>query len=289
MSGHASGWPRFDGFAMTTETDTVFTTIADHALEIRRFAGSGGSTATPTIIFLHEGLGSAGQWRDYPAKVCAATGCPGLAYSRVGYGGSAPCSLPRKTGYMHTEAREFLPALVRQFDLKDIVLYGHSDGASIALIYAADAGQSEASPPQMPRLRGVVVEAPHVMVEEISVAAIERAVDAYESGDLRQRLARHHGANVDHAFYGWADIWRLPAFLKWSLTADIHRLAAPILAIQGRGDPYGSLAQLQAIRENVAGTYEELILPDCGHAPHREKTQATLAAACQFISKCVLT
>lgn len=233
----------------------------------------------PTMVFLHEGLGSLGLWRDIPAAAVERTGLGALVYSRAGYGGSDPCGLPRPIEYMHDEARCVLPAVLREAGVREHILFGHSDGASIALIHAGDCPQ--------PGLRGLVLEAPHVFAEPMGLDSIAKAREAYRSGDLRQRLARHHGVNVDCAFFGWADAWLDPRFRDWNLEAFLPSIRVPALVIQGDDDEYGSAAQVDAIACRSGAPVETMLLPDCGHAPHRDRREAVLEAVARF-AKCVL-
>ena len=226
------------------------------------------------LVFLHEGLGSAKQWRDFPARVGEGSGLAALAYSRLGYGGSDPVTLPRPLDYMEDEARRFLPALLDALALDSVVLVGHSDGASIALVHAAlDGGK---------RVRGLVLEAPHVFVEDVSVASIADAREAFDNGDLREKLAKHHGDNVDVAFRGWNDAWLDPAFRAWNLEAYLPQIDVPVLVIQGDDDPYGTRAQVDAIARQVRGPVEVLMLPRCGHSPHRDQPEAAAVAMIAF-------
>lgn len=231
----------------------------------------------PTLVFLHEGLGCVAMWRDFPAKLAAATGCGALVYSRLGYGRSDACVLPRPVRFMHDEALNVLPRLLAAAGIHECVLVGHSDGGSIALIYA---GGTAAEP-----LRGVIAEAPHVFCEEVTVCAIRKAKESYERGDLRQRLMRYHGANTDCAFYGWSDTWLRPDFLGWNLEAYLPRIRVPMLVVQGENDEYGTPAQVDAIARQAGGEVEVMMLPRCGHAPHREQEAVTLQAMAQFIAR----
>jgi len=258
---------------------TTEMTVAGKHLEVRHYAPRGHAVVSPrppTLVFLHEGLGSVGLWRDFPQALADATGCPALAYSRQGYGRSAPIALPRPLSFMHDEARTALPALLAAAGISDAILVGHSDGASIALIYAGEQGGC---------LRALVLEAPHVFVEEVSVISIARARESYRAGPLRERLARHHGDNVDGAFYGWADSWLDPGFRSWNIEEFLPAIKVPILLIQGEDDEYGTLAQIERIERQVAAPVERCILAQCGHAPHRDQPAATLAAMAAFINK----
>ena len=230
---------------------------------------------SPALVFLHEGLGSAKQWRDFPARVAEDTGLGAIAYSRIGYGASDPVTLPRPLTYMQDEARESLPALLDARAIEAAILVGHSDGGSIAIVHAAlDGGK---------RVRAIVLEAPHVFVEDVSVASITKAREAFETGDLREKLAKHHGANVDGAFRGWNDAWLDPRFRSWNIEGYLPRITVPVLVIQGDDDPYGTRAQVDAIARQVSGPVEVLRLARCGHAPHRDQPAATREAIARFL------
>jgi pimeloyl-ACP methyl ester carboxylesterase len=237
-------------------------------MELRRLAGP-----APRLVFLHEGLGCVGMWRDFPDRLAAATGLGGLVYSRRGHGASEPAPLPRPVRFMHDEAYEVLPALLAAERIEAPILVGHSDGGSIALLHAA----------RFP-VRAVVALAPHVFVEDVSVASIARAAVAYRSGDLRARLERWHGANVDCAFWGWNQVWLDPAFRGWNIEAEVAEIAAPLLVIQGSADEYGTMAQVEAIRRRARGRVETLVLEGCGHNPARERPEETLAAIAAFVA-----
>lgn len=227
----------------------------------------------PTLVFLHEGLGSIGQWREFPLQLVQATGCRALLYSRYGYGGSAVLAEPRRSvRFMHEEALDFLPPLLAALRIERPILIGHSDGASIAMIHAG-AGHA---------VRGVAVMAPHVFVEPICVASIEKAQQAFESTNLPGRLAKYH-RDARKTFYLWVDVWLDPEFLHWNIEEYLGGIDCPLLAIQGEDDEYGSMAQLEAIRRGVRGACELVKLKDCGHAPFRDQPEATLAALGRFV------
>jgi pimeloyl-ACP methyl ester carboxylesterase len=235
----------------------------------------GAASARPTIVFLHEGLGSVSMWRDFPQRLCAACGCRGLVYSRPGYGRSTPRRPDERwqSDFMHRQADEVLPALQRALGLdgERLVLLGHSDGGSIALLHAARHA-----------VAGVVVMAPHILVEPVSVASIEKARVAYETTELRARLARHH-ADPDSAFYGWNDIWLAPAFRDWNIAAELGAITCPLLAIQGFDDEYGTMAQIDGIAARVPQT-QRLKLERCGHSPHRDQPDQVIAAVRDFVA-----
>lgn len=235
------------------------------------FACLSGTRPGPTIVFLHEGLGSVALWKNFPLRVVQQTGLSAVVYSRRGHGHSDPDRLPRPTTFMHHEGEVVLPTLLDALALDDVILFGHSDGASIALLAAARPD---------PRIRRLVVLAPHVFVEDLSVASIVAARRSFENGDLRERLAKYHH-DPAHTFWAWNDVWLDPAFRSWDIRDRLARIACPILAIQGRGDEYGTLAQIDEIA--AATRADVLILDDCGHSPHRDRTELVLAATAAFI------
>jgi pimeloyl-ACP methyl ester carboxylesterase len=234
-------------------------------------------TAAPLLVFLHEGLGSVSMWRDFPLALCEALQCRGLVYSRPGYGQSTPRATDEAWGtdFMHRQAFEVLPALFEALGVdtaKDKPwLFGHSDGGSIALLFAA----------RFPdQVAGAIVVAPHILVEDISVASIAEARTAYRQSNLRQRLARHH-ADVDSAFWGWNDIWLLPAFREWNITRELSTITCPLLAIQGVNDEYGTLEQVRGIAR-LTPQCELVKLADCGHSPHRDRQDRLIEAVKDF-------
>jgi pimeloyl-ACP methyl ester carboxylesterase len=228
----------------------------------------------PTLIFLHEGLGSIRQWRDFPAKVAAATGCRALVYDRYGYGQSDMLEEPRRgVRFMHDEALLSLPELRKELGIDDAVLIGHSDGASIALIHAGAGHQA----------RGLAVMAPHVFIEPICLSSIEAATRAFEATDLAAKLGRYH-RDARKTFYGWADVWTEESFKIWDIRQEyLSNIRAPVLAIQGYGDDYGTMAQLDETARHVAGPCELVKLGDCGHIPFRDQPEKILAAVSRFI------
>jgi pimeloyl-ACP methyl ester carboxylesterase len=250
-----------------------FLEIRGHRLEYR-WTGPA-EPAGPSIVFLHEGLGSVGLWRDFPDRLAAAARCPALIYSRQGHGRSDPPAHPRTARYLHDEALLVLPELLSRLQVNAPVLVCHSDGASIALIHAADG--------RWP-VRGLVLEAPHVFVEDVTLAGIERAGMAFRDGHFARGLARHHGARAEPLFWAWHDTWLSPGFRGWNIERDLPRIACPILAIQGAEDEYGTTAQSEAIARQASGPVETLVLPGCGHSPHREQPETVLAAMARFVS-----
>jgi pimeloyl-ACP methyl ester carboxylesterase len=232
----------------------------------------------PLIVFLHEGLGSLSTWRDFPARLCAATGCRGLVYSRPGYGRSTPRAAEEAwdVDFLHRQAHEVLPAVLDALAIDALRdppwLFGHSDGGSIALLYAAR---------HVHELAGAIVAAPHILVEDLSVASIAQAREAYLTTDLRQRLARHHD-DPDSAFWGWNRIWLHPPFRQWSIEEEIRSIRCPLLAVQGLDDEYGTLEQIHGIARRLPQT-QLLELPDCGHSPQRDQPEPLIAATAAFI------
>lgn len=247
-----------------------FADIAGRKLEYRMIPGD---PERPPLVFLHEGLGSAGLWRDFPDKVARHLGSRALVYSRFGYGQSDGLLGPRSSQFMHEEALDYLPQLLDGLGLERPLLVGHSDGASIALIHAGASGRAVA---------GLALMAPHVFIEPVCVQSIARIRETYRtSGELKVRLARHH-AHVDDAFLGWADTWLAPEFLAWSIEDIVAHIAVPMLLIQGRDDEYGTLAQLDRIEARAQGPARRLVLTDCGHAPQRDQESAVLEAIVTF-------
>jgi pimeloyl-ACP methyl ester carboxylesterase len=235
-----------------------------------------GPEEAPTLVFLHEGLGSTSLWRDFPDRLTAETGCGALIYSRAGYGRSDPVPLPRPVRFMHHEAA-VLPRVLAAAGIRDHVLIGHSDGASISLIHAG-------SRPG-PGLRGLILEAPHVFTEPHGLASIARMREAYRDTDLRARLSRHHGDNVDVAFRGWNDVWLNPEFAAWNIEEYLPAIRVPILILQGEDDEYGTWRQVEAIERQSGGSVESIAIPDCGHSPHREQPDVTLRAMADFVMR----
>ncbi|MGB5329291.1 MAG: alpha/beta fold hydrolase [Gammaproteobacteria bacterium] len=264
-------------------SETVeFVTLAwgDHPLRIEyQWLGSTESQA-PLIVFLHEGLGSLAMWKDFPARLCAQGGFRGLVFSRPGYGRSTPHAAIERWGvdFMHRQAYELLPQLLRALEVDVLAappwLLGHSDGGSIALLYAARYPE---------RVAGVIALSPHIMVEELSIESIEKARRVYLETDLKARLGRYHD-DPDSAFWGWNDTWLDPEFRSWSIESEIGAIECPLLAVQGLDDEYGTLAQIHGIAERAPQT-EILELPDCGHSPQRDQSDSLLRHAVDIIDR----
>ena len=249
-----------------------FASAAGHSLAYEWVGEPRGDTV---LVFLHEGLGSIRQWRDFPARVAAATGCRALVYDRYGYGQSDVLrEAKRDVHFMHEEALGALPALLENLRVENPILVGHSDGASIALIHAGGGH----------RVRGVVAMAPHVFIEPVCLSSIRKAAETFETTDLPARLGKYHG-DVRKTFYGWAEVWLDPGFERWDIREDfLPNVACPVLAIQGYDDEYGTMAQLDEIAHRVKGPCELLKLERCGHAPFRDQPETVLKRVSQFVT-----
>jgi pimeloyl-ACP methyl ester carboxylesterase len=249
-------------------------TINARRLECRAWGGI--PAERPTIVLLHEGLGSVALWRSFPEQLAARTGWCVFAYSRAGYGGSNPVELPRPLDYMEREAVDVLPRVLDAIGFRSGVVLGHSDGASIAAIHAGSFTDF--------RMRGVGLIAPHFFTEPEGLAAIAEARAQYENGDLRDRLTRHH-ADADNAFRGWCGAWLDPGFKTWNIESFIGRIRSPILAIQGRDDQYGTLRQMEALTKGARAPLDIEILENCRHSPHLEQLEETLVIVSDFVAR----
>jgi len=230
----------------------------------------------PTIVMLHEGLGSVTTWGEFPQKVAAHTKAGVFVYSRAGYGKSSTITLPRALDYMQREATEVLPKLLDAIGFKRGIVLGHSDGATIAAYYAGSV--------QDHRVRGLILMAPHFFMEAGNIAAIKKTVETYQTTDLRARLARHH-ADVDAAFRGWSGAWLDPGFASFDTTDALAYVRVPMLIIQGAADPYGTIAQARVAEQECYCPVETLLMPGVGHAPHRENPEETLSAVAAFTDR----
>ncbi len=257
-----------------TLADSGFLDLAPLRLEYRMIGPR--PDAAPTIVMLHEGLGSAALWGGFPDKLAAATGAGVFVYSRAGYGKSSPGKLPHTVRFMHEEAVDVLPRVLDAIGLRRGILLGHSDGASIAAIYAGSV--------QDHRVRGLVLIAPHFFTEEIGLAEIRRARDAFAAGPLREKLKRWH-ADVDCAFRSWSEPWLDPEFAKWDITEALGYIRVPILIVQGEHDQYGTLRQLEVAERECFCPVETAVLPGIRHDPPREAPDQTLAIAAGFINR----
>lgn len=247
-------------------------TVDGRGLEILRIPGR--NPHATELVFLHEGLGSVSHWKDFPALVAEATGCPVTVYSRYGSGQSDLLTEPRPVSYMHHEGLDVLPELLAQLEIENPILVGHSDGVSIALIYAGSHDH----------IRGLVLLAPHVFVEDLSVTSIAEAKAQFETTNLPEKLARHH-RDAARTFWGWNNIWLDPEFRSWNIEEYLPRIACPTLVVQGLDDHYGTMAQVEAIRKQSGGPVEVLALEECRHSPQRDQPKATLQAIATFVNK----
>ena len=250
-------------------------------VEYRRIAAPAEAAAQPLLVFLHEGLGSLSMWRDFPDRLCQRLGCAGLVYSRPAYGQSTPKPADERwrPDFMHRQAREVLPPLLDALGVaQPYALFGHSDGGSIALLHAAMFPE---------RVAALIVAAPHLFVEDLTIASIEDARTAYATTDLRAKLGKHH-ADPDSAFRGWNDIWLDPAFRDWNIEAEVATVRCPVLAVQGHDDQYGTMAQIERIAElrpDSPGRTTLLKLDACGHSPHRDQPEALIGTAAEFLHR----
>lgn len=242
--------------------------------------GEGGLEGVPYLVFLHEGLGSVGQWKDFPMSLCQRTQLPALVFDRWGYGKSEPCDKVGDVGYLHEEALTSLPQVLAHFGIERGILVGHSDGGSIALMFAA------AHPGKVCCL---ITEAAHVFVEDVTLEGIREAVHVYEDTDLKERLAKYHGENTDLVFKRWSEIWLAPSFREWNIEDYLPKVNCPVLTIQGQDDPYGTPAQVDAIVRQVSGPATAVIIPACGHTPHFQAREAVLTAMGEFVGKYLAT
>jgi pimeloyl-ACP methyl ester carboxylesterase len=259
---------------MTLEVQQRLGEIEVDGLRLETLSIEPRARSSATIVMLHEGLGSIALWKDFPQLLAARTGCRVVAYSRYGHGNSDRLAERRPVAFMHHEGEVVLPELLAKLNLEQPILLGHSDGGSIALIFAG----------RYPgRVRALILEAPHVFVEDLGVASIAAAKIAFETTNFRDKLARYH-VNVDETFWGWNNIWLDPRFRSWNIESYLDSITCPILCIQGEQDEYGTPAQVEAIAAHVPGT-EIVMLPDCAHSPHRDQRQATLEKMAVFVER----
>jgi len=231
---------------------------------------------SPTLVLLHEGLGSIALWKDFPEQLHKATGCSVLAYSRQGYGASAKAELPRTTKYMHHEGEVILPVVLDYFNITNSVLIGHSDGASIALIHAGST--------QEQRIKALILLAPHVFVEDITIQSIQKAKDVFQNSNLPDKLAKYHKLNIEHVFWGWNDIWLHPEFKDWNIEEYLPQINIPLLIIQGRQDQYGTTLQVEKILRQTHGQASCSIFENCQHSPHADQKDLTIKAITQYMN-----
>lgn len=256
-----------------TTAEAGMLAAAGYAIEFERLPGR---VPGPTLVLLHEGLGCVGMWRRFPALLNAASGLPVFSYSRPGYGRSSSIPLPRSLDFHTRDALDVLPEVLAAAGIEDCMLVGHSDGASIAVVYAGAT--------QDPRVRALVLMAPHVLTEEKTVMNIAAAKRTFEATDLRDKLARYHGENVDCAFWGWCDAWLDADFRRWDITPWLPSIGVPVLTVRGNDDAYNTAVHVERIAAAVRGPLTRVDLPGCGHAPHLEQGEQVLAAVVAFLS-----
>ena len=249
-------------------------TIGSVRLEYRRIFPDPQRLGSPTLVLLHEGLGCVGLWKDFPERLARATGLGVFLWSRAGFGRSDPIALPRPLDYLEQET-PMTDEVLEAAGIEHSILVGHSDGGTIALLHAAG-GRAEGT-------LAVVTMAAHVFVEDVTIAGIRETKRAWEKGDLRAKLARWHGANVDNAFHGWCDTWLDPGFRDWNIERRLPAVRVPVLAMQGADDQYGTPAQVEAIARRVSGPAEKLLIPGAGHSPHVDRPDAVIEAISRFV------
>ena len=255
--------------------------VLDATLRVRHYhhdkalAQSGPQQVSPLLVFLHEGLGCVEMWKDFPQQVCAATGLSGIAYDRQGYGQSTPFTHPRRPNYLHIEAYDYLPALLFALEVDQVILIGHSDGGTIALLFAGAYPQKTCC---------LVTMAAHVFVETETVQGIAQAKEDYQSSTWPQKLAKYHADKTDAVFYAWTDTWLSSEFTTWNIEKELLDIQSPILVMQGVEDIYGTCKQVESIVHNSQGPAQPLWVPDCGHVPHLEARETTIAAVTEFIA-----
>ena len=231
----------------------------------------------PTLVLLHEGLGCVALWKDFPQQLATATGMGVFVFSRAGYGKSVALEDSRRsTQYLHHQAQQVLPEILAQLEIEEFILVGHSDGASLSIIYAGSDCCASG-------LQAVILMAPHVFNERVCVAGVREARVAYQQTDLKVKLAKYHGEKVDWVFHSWNDTWLSSDFWHWNIEEYLPRIKAPVLVLQGKDDHYGSMAQIDAIESQVPGKLTRIDLDQCAHSPHREQAQITVAAITEFV------
>ena len=230
----------------------------------------------PTLVFLHEGLGCIEIWRNFPETLCESIGCTGLVYDRKGYGDSEMFEGPWPVDYLEIESSRYLPALLKECNIDNVVLIGHSDGGTIALITAASHSNL---------VRGIITEAAHIFVEQITIEGIRSTVEAFETTSLKEKFVRYHKEHTEAIFYRWADRWLSPGFSNWNIQKDLSKITCPVLVLQGEDDAYGTPAQVKGIADQVSGPVHAKLIPDCGHTPHFQAKDTVILEMTRFIRK----
>lgn len=248
--------------------------VLDHIIQIQKINSKDFQSNKPVLVFLHEALGSIAQWKTFPQELCRRLNLPALLYDRIGSGGSDSISTPRRKGYLEEQAYEFLPEILEQLGIKKVILIGHSDGASIALLYAAKFQDKTLL---------TVSEAAHVFVEPVGLEGLKRAREAYLNGPVKKLLERYHGAKTDALFWAWYNTWSSEDYRDWSMEQYIPSITCPVLVIQGENDEYATLEQVHRVSKKTAGVCEEYIVPECAHIPHLQSGKAVLEKIAVFI------
>lgn len=232
----------------------------------------------PVLVFLHEALGCIEMWHEFPEQIAAMTGCDALIYDRLGHGKSSPLpSSSLNSDYLYTEAWESLPAVLSHCGIKRSVFIGHSDGGTIALLFSSKYPESAG---------GIITEAAHVFVDDLTVKGIKKAVNAYNTSNLKDKLSKYHSSNVEPMFLRWVNIWLSSEFADWNITGNLNKINCPVLVVQGEDDEYGTVNQMKTIAGKVGGYSEELLIPDCGHIPHSQARDIFSKKLIEFIEHC---
>jgi len=254
--------------------------VAGHRLRVKNIIPRNPSIDKDrtTLVFLHEGLGCIELWRDFPEVLCTSTGCPGLVYDRKGYGDSDILAGPWPADYLIEESTVDLPELLKACDIDDVILIGHSDGGTIALIASATNGD---------KVRGIITEAAHIFVENITIEGIHKAVKSFETARLKEKLARYHKENTETIFRRWAERWLSSEYRNWNIKAYLPKITCPILVLQGEDDEYSTPAQVKGIESLVSGPVNTKLIPNCGHIPHFQARDTVLAEMTRFINSLV--
>jgi pimeloyl-ACP methyl ester carboxylesterase len=251
--------------------------VNDYRIFAKLISPTANTISLTTLVFLHEGLGSIGHWKDFPAELCEKVGCRGFLYDRIGYGKSDAPRQPRGMDYLHKEAEAMLPEVLAKAELEDVILIGHSDGGTIALLYASKYPQ---------KVKGVITEAAHVFVEDITLKGIEESLAVFrEDQELKDKFVKYQGEHGEQILHDWRNIWLSYDFRNWNIENILPDIRCPILVIQGEDDDYGSVAQVEAIASQVSGPSEKLLIPDCGHRPHHQAREVVLREMNRFIKK----
>lgn len=257
----------------------LYLTVKGQRLFAKHLRLSGRSPSGTSLVFLHEGLGSIAHWKDFPRQLCEATGCNGFLYDRIGYGKSEPVRQPRALDYLQREALTMLPEVLLQAGLNDVILIGHSDGGTIALLFAA-------SYPK--QVKAVITEAAHVFVEEISLRGIEQSLEVFEADEeLMEKFVKYHGDHAEQILNDWKNIWLSKEFRSWNIESCLPEIKCPVLVIQGEDDEYGTVAQVDAIADQVSGAADKLLIPNCGHRPHHQAREIVLPEMARFIKNMI--